>query len=269
MNIEKILITPSLANKYLEANVKNRNIKKPVVNRYSNDMASGNWKEDTGELIKISKTGVVLDGQHRLIALLKANVSIYFHVATGLEDSVFDVLDTGSTRSAGDVFHINEIKNANCLPSMIQFYETLKNNKILNQKGAQKDKRRTNAKLLNLYNDRPLFWDSAGKKSLAWYHDFAKVLSPQQIGGLYSYFYDFSPDDSEDFLNQLCGGLEIRNRTISLLRNKLIQDKLSMKKMTLVVRNSLIIKTWNNYRKGVELTLLKFDPEKEPMPIAL
>ena len=115
MKIEKILITPTMAKELLEKNINNRNVKQPVVARYAKDMIAGKWKQDTAELIKISKTGLILDGQHRLLAIVKANVSIYFHIASELEDNIFDVLDTGSIRNSCDVFNIQNIKNYNCV----------------------------------------------------------------------------------------------------------------------------------------------------------
>jgi hypothetical protein len=79
-----------------------------VVNRYAQDILAGRWKEDTGEVIKVSKSGIVLDGQHRLYAIVKANTPIFLHIAYGIDDSVSDVLDTGSVRSASDVFKLNQ-----------------------------------------------------------------------------------------------------------------------------------------------------------------
>lgn len=268
MNIQKLLITPSLATAYLEANIKNRPVKQPTVLRYVSDMAAGRWKEDTGELIKISKTGVILDGQHRLMAVVKSKTNVYFHVATGLEDSVFDVLDTGSMRSGSDVFNINGVKYNSVLPAMIQLYEFLKTSKIV-VRGTQKNNRHTNAVLLSLYNEKPLFWDNVAKKSYYWYSIFARVLNTHTIGGMYAFFSDINQEDADDFMQQLCTGLNITNNTIGLLRNKIIQDRLSTKKMDTGTRNNLIIKTWNNYRKGTQLTILKFDSDRESTQIAI
>jgi len=267
MEIQKILITPSLASQYLEANIKNRAVKLPVLLRYTKDMANGAWKEDTGELIKISKTGVVLDGQHRLLALKKANVSIYFHVATGLEDSIFDVLDTGSLRNATDVFYINKIKNCNRLPSTIQRYCTLKNS--INTNSTHKHVLHTNAKLLELYYEKPEYWDFVVSKAIIWYRNFSHILTPQIIGGFYAHFSDINSNDAEIFMEQLCTGVGITNSAVGLCRNKLIQDKLSMKKIPSSTKNALIIKAWNCFRTNINPKILKFAADVEPAPIAI
>ena len=266
MQIQKILITPSSAAAYLEANIKNRAVKQPTLLRYVSDMAAGRWKADTGEMIKISKTGVILDGQHRLMAVVKSKTNVYFHVITDLEDSVFDVLDTGSMRNGSDVFNINGVKYNSVLPAMIQLYEFLKTNRVA-VRGTQKNNRHTNAVLLTLYNEDPLFWDNVAKKSYYWYAQFARVLNTHTIGGMYATFSDINQEDADNFMQQLCSGLNITNNTIGLLRNKIIQDRLSVKKMDIGTRNNLIIKTWNNFRKGTELTLLKFDADREATQI--
>ena len=127
MEIKKVLITPKIANEYLKANTANRRINTPTLMRYVNEMLNGRWKTDTGEMIKISKTGVVLDGQHRLLSIVKSGVSLYFHIITGLDDKVFDVLDTGKNRNACDIFYIDGIKNANKIPSSSLAYSILFN----------------------------------------------------------------------------------------------------------------------------------------------
>ena len=55
MQIEfiKELVTPSMAEKYLQSNISNRRIKEKVVVQYANDMKNGRWKDDTAEAIKI------------------------------------------------------------------------------------------------------------------------------------------------------------------------------------------------------------------------
>lgn len=268
MKYERKLITPAIATQMLQANTKNRNVRRAVVLRYYNDMVSDKWKEDTGEPIKISKTNTLLDGQHRLIALIKANKSFYFLVITDLEDEIFDVLDTGSIRSAGDVFNINGIKNANSLPAMIQHYESLKNGKSSSK--THINLRLTNAELLSAVGDRLEYWQTTFKKSMVWYNDFSHILSPQIIGGTYSYFYDINATDAADFFDQLCTGTSIENETINNLRNRLIADKIAnVKKMPQSVKVALIIKTWNFYRSKVTAKVLKYAADAEKFPTAI
>ena len=266
MNFQKELITPKIAAQFLERNKNNRTIKMPRVLMYANDMANGRWKEDTGETIKISKNGNVLDGQHRLYGILKSKTSIKFHIAYNVPEEVFDVIDTGSIRNAGDVFTIEGIKMSNTIPSIMGTYEFLKTGMSIK---AQKNYRPTNAVLLEMYYQREKFWQSTAQKTHSWYLAFAKILSPSLTGGMYSLFYDISEQDAESFMTQLCTGMNVENISVSLLRKKLMQDKVAPRKMPTYLRNALIIKSWNYFRKKEDIKLLKFDTIRDEFPIAI
>jgi hypothetical protein len=266
MNITKKLITPSIAKGLLESNTKNRGINELVVSRYANDILKGNWKEDTGEAIKISKMNIILDGQHRLCAIVKANKPIYLHVIEDLDDSVFDVLDTGKPRSAVDVFKIQGIKQDKTIPSIIVRYKSLKKGRM---KTDTRKEHFTNSELLDIYNEQQSYWQNVAKKSLIWYKSFAKILAPSLLGGFYSFFYDISTSHADEFMNQLATGNDIKSSSIKLLRAKLMNDKLSSKKMPIELRGAIIIKAWNFYRKNENPKLLKWDSSTEPFPKAI
>jgi hypothetical protein len=266
LEITKQLITPSIAKKYLEQNINNRRYSQPVLLRYTADMINNKWKQDTGECIKISKTGRILDGQHRLKAVILSNCSIYFYVATNIDDSVFDVLDTGKARNSSDCFYVAGIKASNTIPSMISYYNLLKDNK---RSGVQINQKATNSNLLEQYYQDELFWDNIARSSNSWYVAFAKILKPSMIGGFYAHFYKLNSNKAEAFMNQLCTGSEISNSIINLLRNKLMQDKMSPRKMPTTLKMALIIKAWNHYINNNNVKILKFDTVRDDFPIAI
>ena len=110
MRVELVKINKTVAEEMLKNNDKNRNVKPRIVAQYSADMLKGQWKENTGELIKISKTNRLLDGQHRLMAIIKADIELTMYVAFELEDSIFDVLDIGAKRSDSDIFTMASLR---------------------------------------------------------------------------------------------------------------------------------------------------------------
>jgi len=68
-------ITPEDARAYLEKNNDNRNINSKRVDAYANIMRSGGWME-TGQPIIVSDSGMLIDGQHRLMAIVRADVPV-------------------------------------------------------------------------------------------------------------------------------------------------------------------------------------------------
>lgn len=257
MKIEKIMITPTVAKQMLTTNTANRPIKANRVLQYSKDMKNGLWKEDTGETIKVSETGKILDGQHRLLAILKSSVSVNLHVATGVKDESFSVIDTGVKRTSSDVFNISGIKNSTTASGIVNRYI------IINRSAGGSKEQITNAESLKVYYENPLKWNGIFENTIRWYRLFSRILPASFIGGYYAKFFDIDNDMSFSFFEQLCTGESISNPTINVLRNALINDKLSSNKMNNKKLEAIIIKTWNCYRKGTSLSFLRFDPTKE------
>jgi hypothetical protein len=266
LSYKEELITPTRAKELLEANIKNRLVKPVRVNLYANDIINGRWKENTGESIKISKTGLILDGQHRLHAIIKANKPVLMLIISGIEDSAFDVIDTGSSRNASDVFKIADVQNGSTIPSIIQFYNLLNDGKKPN---TQINRKSTNGMLLEQYNDNPEFWQNIARQAHSMYKSFAKILVPSFIGGFHAYFYKINPERAESFMKQLTTGIDVENNTIVLLRNKLMQDKMSNRKMQSSYKMALIIKTWNCFIRGESIKVLKFDSVRDEFPKAV
>lgn len=109
---QPVLVTPEMAAGYLAANKRNRPLRKARVERYARDMAEGRWQMN-GETIIISDEGNLLNGQHRLEALVKAAVPVWMMVTTGVPESAFSTMDAGLTRTAGDVLGMKGILNFN------------------------------------------------------------------------------------------------------------------------------------------------------------
>lgn len=105
----------------LESNTENRNLNDRLVDHYAKIMSqAGRWVIN-GECIKISKTGKLLDGQHRLHGAHKSNCKPSLTVCFGLDDNAFKTLDTGRTRSPGDILHMAGYKNWNNLAAIMRY----------------------------------------------------------------------------------------------------------------------------------------------------
>ena len=72
LNCNVVLMNPSLAEKILSLNKKNRNVSESNLSSTVHKMKNGKWHEN-GESIIIGSDGVLKDGQHRLEATIKSN----------------------------------------------------------------------------------------------------------------------------------------------------------------------------------------------------
>lgn len=119
-------ISPDEAAYLLTKNTRNRPLDERRAKRLASAIQRGEWALN-GDAIRISNTGVILDGQHRLKAISLSGETVQTLVVSGLPDSVFDTIDVGGrARTAGDVFSIRGEKNFTVIASitrMIHKYE--------------------------------------------------------------------------------------------------------------------------------------------------
>jgi hypothetical protein len=104
---EKIRLTPALATKLLEANSANRPLSDAHVNRIAAQIRAGKWRFN-GDTIKIGADGSVLDGQHRLWAVIEADKAVDTFLVTGIDRDSFATIDTvRRMRSGADVLALS------------------------------------------------------------------------------------------------------------------------------------------------------------------
>lgn len=131
-------------------------------------------------------------------------------------------------------------------------------------RATQKYQKASNAQILKQYNENQKFWQMISLKANSLYTAFAKILPYSYIGGFYATFYQINAEHTERFFDQLCTGKNIENSAIEILRHKLLNDKMSStKKMTPNTKIGLMIKSWNYFRKGINIKLLTYDFAKD------
>lgn len=111
-------ITPSIATAYLESNTRNRPIKRKHVITLADAMSRGEWRT-THEGIAFDSNGDLIDGQHRLCAVVMSGATVYMAVARGCDPDSFAVIGDGARRSSGDVLHLAGEINAKKLGSAV------------------------------------------------------------------------------------------------------------------------------------------------------
>jgi hypothetical protein len=90
----------------LEHNKLNRPLNDPHVQRIARQIVAGKWKFN-GDTIKISATDDVLDGQHRLWAIIEAKKAVETVIVYGIDRAAFATIDTlRRPRSGADVLSL-------------------------------------------------------------------------------------------------------------------------------------------------------------------
>lgn len=94
-------IDPEKAEEMLKLLESNRRLVSNHVQFLAREMAENRWKIN-GDTIRFSGRRL-LDGQHRLHAVIQSDMSVWFLVVEELSDETFSTIDTGRFRQAGDV----------------------------------------------------------------------------------------------------------------------------------------------------------------------
>lgn len=103
-NIE--MITPTIAAKYLANPDENRALNKTAIKRFAEAMLKGNWTLNH-QGIAFNTDGRLSDGQHRLSAVIMAEIAVHMWVARGLtRDEILNV-DRGRSRTPADILSIH------------------------------------------------------------------------------------------------------------------------------------------------------------------
>ncbi len=128
MKTSVVLVTPELAAEYLSKNIGNRKINESHLEFLVKQMQKGTFKEETGDAIRF--TGdfeKLIDGQHRLTAIIKSNKSFNLLIITDCNIDAFSVIDTGRTRKASDILSIKNFKHSTLLATAVRKYLVLNN----------------------------------------------------------------------------------------------------------------------------------------------
>lgn len=252
-------ITPELARTYLTKNNRNRKLTPSWVEFYCSQMKSGQW-QTTGDTIKLSTNDDLLDGQHRLHAVIMYGKPIDMFVAEGLPSESFDVLDTGKTRSAGDVLSVFGVEKANNIASIVRFILHFK--KGVFSEGYHKVDAATHHDIAQFVKAHPNINEVLDFCHHI-YRDF-RYIPTSVLGGLYFLFAEKNQQKVDEFFEQYRTGIDLKKTDpVYVLRDKLIRDQVNKTKFTRRQKVALFIMCWNAFVLGKEMKRVEFT-EKFP-----
>lgn len=103
-------VSPEIASWWLQMNTHNRNLNKSRVSQLADDMRKGLWVVN-GEPIQFDREGRLINGQHRLHAIVMSGVTLDMLVVRGLDPRAQDTIDIGSSRSMVAILTLNGISS--------------------------------------------------------------------------------------------------------------------------------------------------------------
>lgn len=120
-----MMVTPAVAERWLRVNGRNRPVRKDVVKAYARDMLNKVWAP-THQGVAFNDQNQLIDGQHRLHAIVLSGVTVRMMVTFGLpskiegkEMTTMDAVDRGATRSVADQLTIQHGMNNGSITASI------------------------------------------------------------------------------------------------------------------------------------------------------
>jgi hypothetical protein len=249
-------ITPQIAASFLEKNTSNRPLNTKHVKRLAREMEMGRWKLN-GSTICLNGE-ILIDGQHRLAAIVLSGCTVESLVVEGLHSSVFCTIDAGKPRSAGDTLDRIGITNANCVSAAVKAIEL-----ISTGKGDYISKHQfTNADVLELYKKYPKAEHSVRLASRQ-----KGICPPSVLAALHFLFALRDKEAADAFVHDLQYGTNLTEGDGEyLFRERLMRDAYMRTKLQSCYAAALGIKAWNARRSGKRVQVLKYlEQEQFPM----
>jgi hypothetical protein len=246
-------ITPNMAEDLLTANRKNRNMRAPRVAQLAETMKRGEWSLN-GETIKVADDGTLIDGQHRLQAVVESGVAIQSLVIRGLPLEVQDTVDTGRRRRLADVLTIEGYSDSHALGAAVSMLHRFRNGSRIDYSHATAP---SPQQALELIRAEPEIEESV---------KVARRVT-KAVGGpigvfsaLHRLFMEIDPEPAEEFYAKLAKGSNLDDEDPVLhLRNQLArprQDRNYAQSPHHIA--ALTIKAFNMRRAGRQIELLFF-----------
>lgn len=260
-------VTPVMAEGWLrERNKKNRPLNIPRVGRLKKAIESNGFVLN-GETIVFSKSGMLLDGQHRLQAIVESAVAVECYVIFDVADDAFATIDTGAGRSASDTLHAAGIENSGVLGPALGYLYLWRKNGTIDLGGQQAHV--SNADRLQTYYENPGIANSVpfGKS-------IKGLMSAAVATFVHFVLYETHPEEATEFFSKLETGAELREGDpIHTLRERLLRAnrpgpaaKRKAASLSRVEVVAFAFKAWNYKRKFCDTTLLRWVPKKESFP---
>ena len=261
-----IHLTPELAEQLVKRNVKNRDIKKTNYQTVLRAIRNGEW-ELNGEAIKIDKNGYILDGQHRIHAVIETGIAITTFLIEGLEPDTRVTMDSGKSRSIADFLKMDGEKEPFTLAAILRRVFILDHHGLRQATVASYPT--TNKEVLAFFDENQWIRElSSPAKKIG-----ARAKLPGSLTGLLMVaFSRIDDEDSEFFFERLYDGANLPAGHPILALKEVLDRVHGLKGTTTqTYLAALVIKAWNKYRAGESIKMLTYrpggaNPESFPEP---
>lgn len=245
-----VTITPQYALELLVNNTMNRPISARLVVTLTEQIKGGLWMVN-GDAIRISDTGKILDGQHRLMAIEAANMAVETFIVTGLPEACFKTININCrSRTPSDVLAISGEQYSAPLSATLNWLARHELGSV-----AVKDAYPVNV-LQDMLAQHPQVRESVRLvKQIK-----CKLLPAAPTAFMHYLFHVKDAELADIFVQGMQGGYDgSKFPNFALYHGKLIRDYTSRVKAGKEELVILGLKAWNAQRTGKRLQVLRWE----------
>lgn len=258
INAKVVDLTPELAEQLLGRNTHNRNVRTAHVKKLAGAMKRGEWSFN-GEALKVADDGTILDGQHRILAVIEADVTVQVLIIEGVPKEAQDTMDTGRARTLADTLKLSGEPDANNLAAALRMLYAYEQTGLPSVIGNVNPTIRECVELLDRH---PGLRESVKYSNSSSKYHANKMIVKSQVAGLhYIFSVAQSEEDATRFFDLLGSGDGLKiGDPIHTLRERLLDDLHNKQgranRLGLKQKLAFIVRAYNGWLDGETLTRL-------------
>lgn len=255
INYKRINLTPQMAKELLSNNTRNRAMRDKYVDALAATIRRGEWEFD-GSPIRVSESGVLLDGQHRLMAIAEAGIPCDTMILTGLRDEVQLTIDSGKARRFSDYLKIIGIKDAPAVSSITRLYWMYERGHL----GGKGNWRRPDPQPRQLMETYAQYQGKITKSVSRGYHvkGHGLKINATAVSVAHMILTPIDQADAAEFFERLRDGAGIKERDPIFALRRQLNSRPKHVHMRSDHQLALIIKAWNKWRDGEGVDMIVY-----------
>lgn len=252
-----VSITPDTARHWLASNHVNRKLRQFKVAQYARDIEAGRWTLNA-DAICFSPDGMLLNGQHRLNAIIRSGRTVVMLVLRGVPPEAMKNMDNGSARTAADVLAFDGETTSALLASTAKQAALLLDGRIYRDNVVQAV---SHAEIVEFVADHPEIRESVKVAGSIRHHvdapPTALAVAHWRIA------LRVGSELADHYLHQLATkSNEPEGSAVLAVDSRLAQLRRTHSKFATRNYIYLLVKGWNHYAAGTLVTSLAIAPAK-------
>jgi hypothetical protein len=269
-------ITPELAAEILaRTSTRNRKLSRNSLERYSSHLRGGQWRLN-GETIKLTPNGQLIDGQHRLTAIMQTGIAADVLVAYNVSAEAQSSIDRGKARSIADTLTINHFSQAQLRGAICRLAMAYGRYAAALEEAGEDGPRMSFDILLRVITPEEVLQfarQHSEELEFAIIHGwriYSAVGSLAPVGGTIYLLYQLDTPRAERFCEMMESGrfVDQRDDAILVLRERLLREKSARRRLESKDILAICIKAVNLWIHGLEASPQAISLRRgEPYPV--